>query len=111
MVPSKWGMIAKRISTDDAPSIEELRDGAPLPNNGRYLVIWGGDSRNDVFRSNKRVTELLSQECVADICAWAGGTFTSLRAELTVFADGSTRDATASASHAVAHNSHKKGLG
>ena len=74
------------------------------------LVIWGGDSRNDVFRSNKHVTELLSQEFVADICAWAGGTFTSLRAELTVFADGTTREATASVSEAEAHDSHKKGL-
>ena len=110
MIPSKWGMIAKRIVTDDAPSIDELRTGAPLPNKGRYLVIWGGDSRNDVFRSNKHVTDLLSQEFVADICAWAGGTFTSLRAELTVFADGTTREATASASEAEAHDSHKKGL-
>lgn len=98
MIPSKWGMIAKRIVTENAPDIDELKSGALLPSNGRYIVIWGGDSRSEIFSSNPQIQALLLQDCVADVCAWVGGVFTSHRTGLTVFADGSTKKITTGAS-------------
>jgi hypothetical protein len=88
MYPSKWGMTAKRVVTDALPSLELLHKKAPLPYGGCYLVIWSGDSRSDTLTSSDTATLLDSQE-VADVCAWAGGNFTSLRAGMTLFADGS----------------------
>lgn len=88
MYPSKWGMTAKRVVTDSLPSLDLLHKKAPLPYGGCYLVIWSGDSRNPALTSSDTAALLDSQE-VADVCAWAGGNFTSLRAGMTLFADGS----------------------
>jgi hypothetical protein len=51
-------------------------------------VVWSGDSRNATF-ANSDVVSLLDSQEVADVCAWAGGNFTSLRAGMTLFKDGS----------------------
>lgn len=88
MYPSKWGMTAKRVVTDSLPSLEHLHKRAPLPYGGCYLVVFAGDSRSDALTKSGYETLLASSE-VADVCAWAGGNFTSLRAGMTLFTDGS----------------------
>ena len=88
MYPSKWGMTAKRVVSNDPPTLDLLHKRAPLPYGGCYLVVWSGDSRNATF-ANSDVVSLLDSQEVADVCAWAGGNFTSLRAGMTLFKDGS----------------------
>jgi hypothetical protein len=88
MYPSKWGMTAKRVVSDGPPTLDLLHKRAPLPYGGCYLVIWSGDSRSATF-ANSDVASLLDSQEVADVCAWAGGNFTSLRAGMTLFTDGS----------------------
>ena len=87
MVPSKWGQTARRFVSEHLPDPSKLDEKLALPRRGRWLYVWGGSTKELVAQA-PTLHLLLGDERVADICAWKGETFSSLRAHSTVTKDG-----------------------
>lgn len=83
MIPSEWGQSARQATSETTPTIEWLQHKLPLPNKGRWLILWWGGGEK-VCDGSSELDLLLANDSVADVCAWSLSTFASARAKALV---------------------------